>query len=62
MLLLHHVLWWTGLGFTNLARSSAAADTAAQDGEEKETADATGDADDKFAVVVNPGANFFCYG
>lgn len=43
-------------------RAPAATDDTAEDAEEKEATNAAGDADDEVAVVVDPGAHFFCDG
>lgn len=56
---LHH--WGTSLGFPYPGGAAAATDDAAEDAEEEEAADAAGDANDQRTVVVDPGADFFCY-
>ncbi len=58
--ILHH--WGTRLGFSYAGGAPAATDDAAEDAEEEEAADAAGDANDEVTVVVDPGADFFCYG
>jgi hypothetical protein len=47
--------------FVHTAMSLAAADAAAEDGEEEEAADSGADADDEGFVVVDPGADLTAY-